>query len=77
MAAANIGWTRILYEEIFLQNWSDHETYMESHFENRPRPATTQNTIEKSNQGNYIKSTFFLNEFKMLLKTNYDNDFSM
>jgi len=38
MAAADIGGKRFLYQEIFLQNWlcSDHETDMESDFENSP-----------------------------------------
>jgi len=37
-AAADIGGKRFLYQEIFLQNLlcSDHETDMESDFENSP-----------------------------------------
>jgi hypothetical protein len=54
-AAADIGGKRFLYQEIFLQNLlcSDHETDMESDFENSPpeqlyqsQPDTRLLTIE-------------------------------
>jgi len=77
MAAADIGWKRFLYQEIFLQNLlcSDHETDMESDFENSPaeqlvqsQPDTRLLTIENNFSKMWLKIICFIPRQQRIMK---------